>query len=114
MCNVCIAEEVLAGKGKPVNFHTGHGGVVIQVRAIGTRPEFTQAKYKIRIKGKPWPVSWTKTKDLAGDMGIWGLDTKYIYRNYLVKEWINGGRKPTIKSITTIISSVSRRRRTRQ
>jgi hypothetical protein len=69
----------------------------VHVRARGAtgRPRDSEGPgvYQIRLAHEPWPKTWTKSKDLAGSMGLYGLDVKWRYKPMIVRKWILGLRK---------------------
>lgn len=104
MCDVCCANEALAGNGNPVPFlwssATPYG---VDVEATGAGAEFEPARFRIRrhvpeteanvrrgAVPAPWSP-WYTTGDLAGVMGRLGLDIKWKYVHPDVQVWVRGG-----------------------
>ena len=93
MCDVCVAENALSKEG----FSLKIGKSTVEVRARGKGAEITPAEYQLRLVGEPWPRTWTKTKDLAGDMACFGFGVKYRSMPKEVKAWLLGkGPKPHV------------------
>lgn len=68
MCNVCVAEQALAGQ---VEVH----GYQLQARGAGAEHE--PAEYRLKYAAWPeWPSLWLSTDDLAGTVSSLGLDVQ--------------------------------------
>lgn len=79
----------------------------IFVRATGKGPEFKPCRYQLRLDDQEWPEKWTYTKDLAGSMGLYGLDVKWRCKGRLVQDWVRGKRKcPTEQELRDEIGPV--------
>jgi hypothetical protein len=88
---VRVAELSLA----PTNQDGGHAVIwgkqpPIYVRARGGA-EFKTAEFQLRKHGESWPQQWIKSSDLAGDMGLLGLDVEWSLVPEPVKAWVNSG-----------------------
>jgi len=100
VCNVCVAEQVLAEtkstRGGFAVIDWAGTSIRVDVMAYGAGSEFKPARYKVRRPDEQWPEEWTETKDLAGSMSHWGFDVKLEYVPKEVRAWLLGkGPKPS-------------------
>jgi hypothetical protein len=100
MCDVCVADQVLAAKGRGRSMRWSKSGAPsVQVRAKGNDSE-GPAEYQMRRKGEHWPKVWLRTDDLAGVMGTYGFDVHWYAVRPVVKAWVEGKRRlPTIAEV---------------
>ena len=95
-------KKVTKGKAVMVNLESVRPfQPAVYVRARGKGSECQPAEYQIRLGGRSWPKKWTKTKDLAGDMGMYGLDVCWDIVPQIVRDWAQRKREtmPTLKEI---------------
>lgn len=69
-------------------------GICVRARGKGrVRAAESAGSYQIKLEWKLWPKEWTRTRDLAGSMGLYGLDVKWRFMPRIVKNWVLGRRK---------------------
>jgi hypothetical protein len=67
--------------------------VAVCVRTTGKGAEFKSARYQLRLSAqRKWPQRWSGTKDLAGSMGLYGLDVRWDAVPKPVQDWVRGVR----------------------
>lgn len=90
MCSVCSAENAISSTLKD-GFHAflwSGQPQSIDVWASGS-PENYPSSVKVRLTGESeWSME-IYTDDLAGFLGLIGVDIKYIYTNKLTKDWVS-------------------------
>lgn len=60
----------------------------------GRRGAEGRGEFQIRREGEGWSKEWQTTDDLAGAMGMYGLDVKWKYVPKSVQEWATYQTKP--------------------
>ena len=101
MCSVCDAANALSQTLRGTHaYFTHERGLPLLVEAVGTKPEFTPAKYRFkRLDEEDW-TPWYETADLASSLGLLGTDASFQYVRPIVQAYLESGpREPVIRMI---------------